>query len=420
MPADGPKPKVTFVCEGLVTAVGGAERVLCEVASHLAGAGYDVDVVTHEKARGAPFFPLSDKVRVRNLRPPPEEHGPLRRLLAEPVRDVCRDLFHGLRLHRVLGVARLGWYDRQGGFRRRLERYLRENRRDVAIAFMPRAIVALGLARLPYPLARIASTHTAPTRDFDEPTGDNANVATQALTLRALHSFDRITVLLPEFQAWYPPDLRPRTAVVPNAVAPRPALPRVPREQTVLAVGRHLPVKGHDILIDAWARIAPEFPGWRLEIHGRGPDRPALEAQIASLNLSGSVSLMGVTSDMGSLYARAAMLVHPSHVEGFSLVVAEALAAELPAIGFADCPGVNALIRDGENGLLVGGAPDRRARVAALAEAMRALMSDPDRRAALGGAGPASVTRFAPARVMDLWERLIAETCRAQGTSERR
>ncbi len=420
MPADGPKPKVTFVCEGLVTAVGGAERVLCEVASHLAGAGYDVDVVTHEKARGAPFFPLSDKVRVRNLRPPPEEHGPLRRLLAEPVRDVCRDLFHGLRLHRVPGVARLGWYDRQGGFRRRLERYLRENRRDVAIAFMPRAIVALGLARLSHPPARIASTHTAPARDFDEQTGDNENVSTRALTLHALRAFDRITVLLPEFQAWYPPDLSHRTVVIPNAVVARPAAPDTPRENTVLAVGRHLPVKGHDLLIDAWARLAPDFPGWRLEIHGQGPDREPLERQIALLGLAGSVSLQGVSRDVGTLYARAALLVHPSHVEGFSLVVAEALAAGLPVIGFADCPGVNALIRDGENGLLVAATSRRDDRVAALSAAMRKLISDPGLRAELRHGGPASVERFVTPRIMRLWEDVIADAVAAQGTSERR
>lgn len=419
MPTDVSRPRITFVCEGLVTAVGGAERVLCEVANHLARAGYQVDVVTHEKARGAPFFPLAPEVRFLHLRRPPETHGALRRFLGEPLRDLGREVFHLLRLHRVPGLARLGWYDRQGGFRRRLERYLRDYPRDVAIAFMPRAIVALGLARAPGPLVRIASTHTAPERDFDEATGDNANVATRALTRRVLRQFDRITVLQAEFRDWYPDALRNRTMVIPNAVAAQPAA-SAERERLVLAVGRHVAVKDHDLLVEAWARVAPRHAEWRLEIHGQGPERPALERLVAERGLSGSLHLKGTTPEVAALYARAALLVHPSRIEGFALVVAEALAARLPAVGFADCPGVNELIRDGENGVLVAAGPDREARVAGLAAALADLMADDARRDRLGRAGPASVARFAPERIMPLWEALIADALADQSAVDRR
>lgn len=409
-----PKPKVTFVCEGLVTAIGGAERVLCDVANQLAEGGYDVDVVTHEKVAGPPYFALSDKVRYLPLRPVPETYGPLRRNLVEPLRDLGRDVFALLRLHRVPGAAYLAWFDRQGPFRRRLERYLARNPRDVVIGFMPRAITAVGLARAPYPLARIASTHSAPARDFDEETGDNENVAARALGRKALRRCDRITVLLPEFRAWYPPDLRERITIVPNAVSQPDRPAGVMRENLVLAVGRHIDVKGQDLLIDAWARIAPQFPDWRVEIHGQGPDRAELEAQIAERGVGDSLALMGVTREVQALYARAAVLAHPSRIEGFSLVVAEALAAGLPAVGFADCPGVNSLIRDGENGVLVPGSQDRTARVAALSRALADLLADQGRREALGHAGPASVAPYAADRIMRLWEGVIAGALQAR------
>ncbi len=411
------KPKVTFVCESLVTSTGGAERVLCDLANHLAEAGFDVDVVTHEKASGRPFYPLSDKVRYLPLRPLPASYGPVRRGLVEPLRDGLRDLYHALRLNRVPGIARLGWIDRQGMFWRRLGRYLEQNPRDVAIAFMPRAMVALSLAQTDRPLARIASTHTTPERDFGPASDDAANVYMAEITRLSLHAFHRITVLQSEFRDWYPPDLRTRTTVVTNSIAPvTPS--RSASENLILAVGRLVPVKGHEILIDAFARIAGDFPDWSLEIYGQGPDRAALQSRIETAGLSRRVRLMGTTRDIQKHYARAALLAHPSWIEGFSLVAGEALAAGLPVIGFADCPGVNDLVRDGENGVLVPGSGSHSGRVHGLAVALSSLMSAPDRRAALGQAAPASVTRFAAPAIMAQWQALI-QNAAAQVRSER-
>ena len=403
-------PKVTFVVEGLVTAIGGAERVLCDVASHLAEAGYEVDIVSHETTRGDPWYPLSDKVRYIPLRPAKDTHSQLRRYVSDPLRNGISGLCHTLRLTRVPGLARLIWTDSQGGFWRRLQRYLAENQRDVAIAFMPRAMVALALARTSYPLVRIASTHTTPQRDFDSNDGDNANIAMRALARQSLEAFDRITVLLPEFQDWFAAPIRARAVVIPNAIAaPTQVRSYEARENLILSVGRLIPVKSHGILIEAWARIAPDFPGWTVEVYGQGPERDGLQQQVDALNLSASFRLMGADKDIGQHYRRAAILAHPSTQEGFAMVVAEALAAGVPAIGFADCPGVNSLIQGGVNGVLVKQTESREQRVAGLASALRQLITDNETREDLAANGPASVARFSPDSIMALWEQMILD-----------
>ncbi len=411
--ADAP-PRISLICEGLATATGGAERALCDLANHLASRGYRVDVVTHELACGPAWYPLSDKVRQVALYPAQGKASVLRRKLIDSLRDAGVTAMRAAMLDRLPGFGRLVWMHEQGGFRRRLQDYLARERPEIAIAFMPRAMVALALARTEYPLVRIASTHSTPQRNFDSREDDHANPSWRAQSREALRCFDRIVVLLDEFRDWYPPDLRARVEVIPNAVTPD--LPRVPRhtEKLVLTVGRHLPVKGHDLLIDAWARLAPALPDWRLEIFGRGPETQNLQARIDRLGLSRSVSLMGTEKDIARHYARAAILAHPSSQEGFALVVAEALSAEVPTVGFADCPGVNSLIRHGENGLLVEADDDREVRVEALARALEGLMRDTKRREAMAARAPASVARFASGPVMAQWENMINDCRKAQ------
>ena len=95
-----------------------------------------------------------------------------------------------------------------------------------------------------------------------------------------------------------------------------------------------------------------------------------------------------------------------SRFESFGMVTAEALAAGLPVVGFADCPGTNELIRHDKNGWLVGG-PDRD-RVEALADGLAALMTDNATRVRLGSAGPATVAQYAQDNVVSEWARLLA------------
>jgi amylovoran biosynthesis glycosyltransferase AmsD len=122
--------------------------------------------------------------------------------------------------------------------------------------------------------------------------------------------------------------------LVPNPVAIAPPQPGTAREKLILGVGHLIPRKGFADLIRAFHRSALADQGWALAIIGDGPEKPALEALIASDGVKG-VSLIEATPELPSWYARASLIAVSSDVEVFSLVLAEGIQAGLVAVAYA-------------------------------------------------------------------------------------
>ncbi|HGE6662738.1 TPA: glycosyltransferase, partial [Serratia marcescens] len=80
-------------------------------------------------------------------------------------------------------------------------------------------------------------------------------------------------------------------------VSPFPLRAPHPEQQqpVALAVGRLCHQKGFDRLIAAWRQVAQQAPEWRLHIVGDGPDRAALQRQIADYGLDDRVQLLPAT-----------------------------------------------------------------------------------------------------------------------------
>jgi glycosyltransferase involved in cell wall biosynthesis len=200
----------------------------------------------------------------------------------------------------------------------------------------------------------------------------------------------------------FPASIRARGRVIPNPVELTPAT--MPRRGSarLVAVGRLVHQKGFDLLLQAFAEIAPAHPTWTLTIWGEGEQRPALEALCASLGLAKQVRLPGLTKHPGQWVEEADIFVLSSRFEGFPNVVTEAMAVGLPVIAF-DCPwGTDEIVRNGEDGLLVplGDVP-------ALAAALRRLIGDPELRRRLGEAGARNVRRFGKDAIVAQWDALI-------------
>lgn len=161
-----------------------------------------------------------------------------------------------------------------------------------------------------------------------------------------------------------------------------------------LAVGRLVPHKRYDLLLDMWDDVRP-VTGGRLVVIGEGPEMPRL-----ARGLDPSVVLAGPVDDetRDRLYERACLLLHPARVEGWGLVVSEAAARSTPAIAF-DAPGVRDSIVDGVTGRL---AEDRAAFVAH----WRELGTDAAERSALGDAARRRSRDFSWDRTVDEFERL--------------
>lgn len=201
---------------------------------------------------------------------------------------------------------------------------------------------------------------------------------------------------------WMPPD---RVHVIPNP-APDPDTQRPPGgrgEPIVLAMGRLVPQKGFDVLLDAWAQIAGSFPDWRLRIVGDGADRADLEARAVRLGVAPSIDMPGFDPKPFDAMAGAEVFVLSSRYEGFGQVLLQAMACAVPVVA-TDCPsGPAEILRGGSDGTLVP-VEDRRA----LAEAMSRLMSDPALRDEMGRRALERSKDFRPDRVWAMWDAVLA------------
>ena len=98
------------------------------------------------------------------------------------------------------------------------------------------------------------------------------------------------------------------------------------------AVGRLLPVKGHSILLQAFAQVLRRLPEAELRIVGGGPLFEELSQQASALGILDNVSLEGSHPRVYEVFPELDVLVFPSLSEGLPLVVLEAMAAGLPLV----------------------------------------------------------------------------------------
>lgn len=97
-------------------------------------------------------------------------------------------------------------------------------------------------------------------------------------------------------------------------------------------VGRFVPQKNHDLLVDLIAELARRDPRWVLLLVGDGPLRPAIEQRLAAMGLSRHVRFAGVQADVPRFMSAMDVFVFPSRFEGFGLVMVEAEAVGLPCV----------------------------------------------------------------------------------------
>ena len=165
----------------------------------------------------------------------------------------------------------------------------------------------------------------------------------------------------------------------------------------VFALGRLVPHKGFDLLIDAFARLAPDHPDVGLVIAGDGPERVALGDRAARLGVGSCVALPGRAgrAAVAATMAQAQAFVMPSRVEPFGMVVLEAWRAGRPVVA-SRRGGPREYVRDGVDAILVD--PED---TAALAGALCRLLDDEDLRSRIGSAARARVVEFGMPVVVD-------------------
>ena len=174
-------------------------------------------------------------------------------------------------------------------------------------------------------------------------------------------------------------------------VPERAAAPAAPGPLRVVANGRFVPVKGHDLLLRAFASIVRGGVDARLVLVGEGPLEAQLRSMCSESGLADRVEFLGTMQNehVYRLLARQHLFVHAARVtsrgehEGLGLAVQEAMAAGLPVVATRS-GGVPESVVDGETGRLVPVDDE-----AALTAAIAALAADPASRESMGRAGRA-------------------------------
>lgn len=346
---------------------GGAERVFCSLANHWAESGRDVTAITLDTAQ-TDVFRLDSRVRRVGLGLMQPSLGPWQQV--------------GSTLKRVRG----------------LRRAIREAGASHVVSFTDKMNVLTLLASWGAPWQVVIAERSDPRHQSLGPVWEWLRRRTYprchacVVQTESVARFARATA-----------DPRP-VVVIPNSVAPCAAAipPPEQRPTRIVGIGRLSPEKGFDLLIRAFARIAPWYPDWTLQILGTGPQRGPLADLADSLGVRDNVQLAGWVDPPEPALLQSGVFALPSRYEGFPNALLEAMACGVACVASACDSGPAEIIRDGVDGLLVP--PEN---VNALADALRQLVSDEAKRARLGRRALEVTSRFSREAFFARWEEVL-------------
>lgn len=302
---------------------GGAERITINLAHNFAARGHDVDLVVAGLS-GELKDRVSEDVRIVDLGRP-RTLTALPSLVAYLRRERPRALLSALGHANVVAL----WAARFAGFRGPVV-VAEHTQLQPSIPLSKGALFAFTV-RLTYKRAHrvIAVSHGT------------------ELSLRKFAGIkaDQIEVI-------YNPVLPDDHIYMRRQTEPRPEQLGVTGTPVFLAIGRLSAEKNFELLLNAFHRVRSRVPA-RLVILGEGPERPALEHLITSLEMHSDVSLPGFVPDPIPYLEHADAFVMSSDHEALPTAMIEALAIGIPIVS-TDCPtGPREVLAGGEFGVLV-------------------------------------------------------------------
>ncbi|MGP3968433.1 glycosyltransferase [Streptomyces sp. 6N223] len=302
------------------------------------------------------------------------------------------------------------------GPRRRLDAYLRRTGADVVVATHPELVAHLADADQPR-FARFV-------RIGQELRGFAAH--DEKLRFRQLAALPGLDAFVTfseadaaRYRAALPEGSATRVVSIPGCVPALGLAPASGASRVIIAAGPLVPDRGYDRLIDAFAKIAPQRPGWTLRIYGGGSLGDSLQRRIHGLGLGlyNRVRLMGPLPPAEKMEtewikgAIAAVTASSAAGESAALTAVEAMRCGLPVVA-TDCAcGPAEVITHGHDGLLVpheGGSDT-------FAHALLRLIDNPAERRAMAAAALTTAADHNPAGVAHRYVTLARELLRLPG-----
>lgn len=368
------KERIVFVTLSLTR--GGAERVICNMCNEYFRERYQVTIISLMAA--SPEYELSTDIELIMVDENEEQYK------------------------QGLGKRFLR---RRGKLKRILsELEKRENPIAGVISFLPEPNLLMGSLspRKGYPV--IISVRNDPVREY-------------ASTVRRIlmkHYYKRVdgyvfqTDQAKEYFA-FSKHITECSTVIPNPIAKEFLKENQERraggDKEIVCVGRLEKQKDPFVLLNAFSKIAKEFPEYRLSFYGEGSLRGEMEAWINASDLTERITLYGNVSNVPEHIRNASVYVLCSVYEGMPNALMEAMALGLPCIATkCPCGGPEFLIQDGQNGVLIPVGDEE-----ALANAMRELLHSPEKAGRLGENARAICGDLSPEIIYARWDAFIKE-----------
>ncbi len=370
--------KILFYLPSLY-ASGGLERIIVFKANYFADNLPDADVflLTSEQRGKSPFFSISENVKHIDI-------------------GVCMDYPFDQSV--FLKFIRFPFLYRR--FKSRFLAILKQEKPDIVISSIRREINFL--PHLDDGSVKLAELHvTKGFYHFGGAKGLNRLLRQSKDRIRTekLKLMNAVVFLTKQEQSFWP-ELS-NTYVIPNPLVFKPRGRSDCEAKQVIAVGRYVPQKGFDLLIQAWSFVHADHPDWVLKIYGDG-NPVELQDQIDRLNLTESCKLKPSTTVIEEKYCDSSIFVLSSRYEGFGMVLVEAMACGLPSIAF-DCPsGPSEIIRDGIDGFLV-----ENGNVKEMAKRICSLIKDDLLRKEMGERAQLNSARFHMENIAAQWKDLF-------------
>ena len=375
--------KIVYIIGGLYQPSGMGQVLSCKVNYLAEHTDWQMYVVLTERPDLPFFYKLAPKIKFVNF-------------------DINFDELDTMPLLKKISAYR----KKQALYKEKLTSYLMEVRPDITVTAIRREINFIN--DIPDGSHKIGEIHFEKQfyRRFDKaylPGFVNRWITDkwQGALIKQLARLDRFVILTEEDADNWP--MLSNKIVIPNPLPKYPTVHSNPNSKLVISVGRYDPVKGFDMLIEAWAVVAQKHPDWTLKIVGPGDKSPYLE-QVKRLKLEKKVICEGSTDNVYGKMAEASFYVLSSRSEGFGLVLIEAMAVGLPCVAFSCSPGPRSIVSSSHNGLLV-----KKDHVPELTEAIIYLMENEKERFNFSKQAIMDSEHYRQDTIMKKWESLFDE-----------
>lgn len=339
---------------------GGSGRVITNLANSFALRGYDVVFVISWESETD--YPLVNKIRKIAL----EKNNEIRKCALS--RNVYRI--------------------------RKLREILKSEKPDIALSFLPETNMRLLVAAIGLKIKTCVSIRGNPNMEYN-------NFIKKTASRFLYPGASKIIFQTNEQKRFFHHKIQNKSLIIPNQLDESffKYINRG-RRKHIVSVGRLEKVKNHSIIIEAFSKIACDYPLENLYIYGEGSLKTILNKQIEALKLKDRAFIMQPTHNLQDKIGNAKLFILSSFSEGMPNALLEAMALGIPIITSNCCEFVKELSNNGNTYAVF-----EKGNINQLVYEMKRILSDESTQIKISESERAKSLEFSPEKVFLKWEK---------------